>query len=642
MNNDSEKTSNIDLIIELSKQRDNIKSYLQSHIDTLIYFIRKNDPKEENLTALGFSLFYMASLSERENISYSQFKEIIDEFYPKLLEKSEKVHKGEKTTETDKLPNSYNTSIQLAGIFKACQYLKGSSTEAYGRINKIKKIESHLKRIANQLKKTGFISRLDSSETPSPYLTYWSLECLLLSNIEEETKKKILKKTKDWSLNSLYKLITYSFANIEYAVDSIEMCYLILILQRLLKAKRDESSNSLEIKNIIDHAVSLLFTKYFNLGCFTKSLPVFATKKGFSLICSTVEPLALLLVQADDWLNEHLKHLCQVFDFLKGSEISIKDDASDAEIKSWRSEWEHSSSKPTLFLTISAVVFLDALISSISRRMSDISCNEFTIKQIIKSEDNNIEERFNRYFTYDKIKERIEKICDTITKREPHTIIIRCHSSIIRDAFVDYLALKNRKYTELGIVHLDLGTLLAKGLNNLEIKVEKLFMYLLYIDRVLIYIDNIDLLNRDTEHKDPILQFFISSIYFHIKKLCQQSNCLIVIGEKIKTETSTKLVKERYAHSVETIAPLGKANAKSELKRICQTKNMNNEILEAIIKDEETRISEILESYFIPDIEFIANKLVELIEIHKLEEITERDEEICETVFQELMEYTNE
>jgi hypothetical protein len=623
--------SSLGSITRLSKLKDDVILYLESHLESLDFFMKRSVSTDEDLTALGFSLFYISSLSERYTAYNQKYEDIISTYYPKLLNKSKEVHEAEKVTKTGPLPNSYNTSIQLAGILKAHHYLfRNEKDNICNILSESNMIEEYVKKVSHQVEERGFVTRLEDDSTPSPYLTYWFLESLILLNAKENKASVILDKIKNWSLNSLYKLISCNFAKIEYAVDSIEMCYLILILQRLLKDEQSQTSRSLEIKNIIDHSITLLFSRYFQQGCFIKSQPVFATRKGFSLICSTVEPLALLLIQANDWVCEHEGYFCQVFDFLKKNEIDVTE---DGKIKSWRSEWEHASSKSTLFLTTAVITFLNAFIRSVSQKMLNISRSELVVRKLNRSDRFQADENFNSYFKYGDISVRLKNVCNKIANTDRHIVVIRCSSSIMRDTTVNFIA----KSTELEIVFLDLGILLAKGLSNLEAEIEPFFIYLTYMDRVLIYIDKMDVLEKKQGYEGSGLQVLISSIYFRIQELCKQSNCIIIIGEEGKTNSSTKLVQEGYTYSIESIAPLGKANAKKEFNDACKQQKISDKIPNAIFENEDVLVSDILAGCFIPDINLIADRLVELIDIYALEQ--KNDDEIYEVISRELMEY---
>lgn len=344
--------------------------------------VSTNGSHLHSATCTGFVLYYCSLILALPDEKYSSdveapIKSLFGECSSELIRKFLAEHtrtKGKRqirNTKTGPLPNNYNTPLQLLGILSSTttvepQYRKKFYKCVEGLINNVF--------IKDITKNKGYIDRIGTSEAPSPYLTYWVIQCIL--KYDEKRGVNLLKPVSEdilyWASNALSRNISYTYSGMSQHFDSIDVMYLILILLSLLDKDNlleSESSPVSTIRKQVSHALEIIFKKNFNNGCFTKSLPVFADKNNFSLSCPTVEPVALLLAQHPEYLYNYFDELSQIYDWINANKFK----STDGKVNLWRSEWEHSSTLPTSFMAISVYAYISAFLSFVDHLLIEKS-----------------------------------------------------------------------------------------------------------------------------------------------------------------------------------------------------------------------------------------------------------------------------
>lgn len=177
----------------LQKKNIEISKYVGTHFSensVLEYFF-----EGQTTTASGFSFFYFSNYLSHSRNKY--LETIIHKYFNKFITSSISDHQSKEVEHSKfgKYPNNYNSSIQLAGILKTISLNFINTNTDHNTIIMIEGFKDHIKNLESVINKNnGFIARIleeDGGEIPSPYLTYWALECLTLYDAENIEKKYI-------------------------------------------------------------------------------------------------------------------------------------------------------------------------------------------------------------------------------------------------------------------------------------------------------------------------------------------------------------------------------------------------------------------------------------------------------------------
>lgn len=470
-----------------------------THID---FSVLDNVPERFYSTSTGFSLYYLSNVllaTDEATIPSSivhNLQKVLEGYYPSLLKNFLTDHRNKKKTRTGALPNNYNTPLQLVGILSASYFTKKELTTEnkifiedlikgpYGFIRKIKEND-------------GFIERVGSEKIPSPYLTFWVVEVLRLYDELYEKKyiDKIYLDVSKWAVNCLSKVISNTYSGIIQSFDAIETSYLLLILLSLQKSKNAKKSDSDSIytaKKLIEHAIEVMFTKYFSKGCFTKSLPVFSDTTNFSFSCPTIEPISLLLAKHPEYFYNHCGRLSEIYDWLSESKFKFKNTWL------WRSEWEHSSSGPTSFMTVCVFTFLAAYQKYLDKLLSKGAENALGV--LPYCEDKEFEDI--KYPTgLDKIVNDfiIEPIQSGKKDLAHYSMILFGPPGTSKTTISKKIA-QDLKWPLLVI---NANNFLKSGIDKIDFEAERIFKLVSYLDNVVVLFDEVEelVLNRDADEK---------------------------------------------------------------------------------------------------------------------------------------------
>jgi hypothetical protein len=365
-------------INELSVKRERALSELKEYANFIDPFLEGKSGVKRNTqtskhkrfhtTSTAYVFYYIQSIID-SSIGLDLPKALVDDLKKKMNDYGDELIKSfmsaKGPTAIGPIPNNYNTPMQIAGILS---FIKGKAdkkrnTALIRYIDKLiigddKSQWSIVPAIKNN---NGYLSRIseEGGLIPSPYHTFWALEALQLFDkiASKDYTSEVQTIVSAWALDSLARSASLSSAGLSQSFDPIEVSYLLLILLSLSSSKSeslDEGGSFYKSKKLIDYCISVMFSKYFEKGCFTKSLPVFATSKNFSLTCPTVEPISILVIKHPEYFFDHIDSLASIVDWIRGNRVW----SGDGSAWSWRSEWEHSSSPPTSFMSTSVFAFL--------------------------------------------------------------------------------------------------------------------------------------------------------------------------------------------------------------------------------------------------------------------------------------------
>jgi len=197
------------------------------------------------------------------------------------------------------LPNSYDTSIQLAGLLRASRSLNVPPKN-------IAKVRKAVKDLASGLASQSFAVRIDSKDVASPYLTFWSRAVLKetteydhSANFPAAARDPLigdaLARTFDWAYHHCTEQLALLNGSEAYLHDTIDHLYSVFVL---LQESRTLTSPHLDV---CAQSLNAIIGKCMVDGLFAKSRSVFADRENnFSFQCSTAEALAVM-----SWLLPH-------------------------------------------------------------------------------------------------------------------------------------------------------------------------------------------------------------------------------------------------------------------------------------------------------------------------------------------------
>lgn len=383
-------------INRLFLKKEQLLSAVKDNISFLKPFVRvnsgiRNTPKDSvskfHSTSSAYTFYYLYSVFQAidpvdlPKDLRKQIEATFTSYGERLISTFRSQHGRRELTSVGKLPNNYNTPIQIAGILA---YLKLTNSSKKN-IRSIRTIEGLLNKknrnsssrgYIQSIKERGFLERIgtEKNPVPSPYHTFWAIESILLFDQVNSTRHfdEIFIPASEWALDALAKSISFSHSGLTQALDPIEASYLMLILFSLFNfgiTNLERRQSFYKVNKLIVHCLEAMFSKYFENGCFTKSLPVFASTKNFSLSCPTVEPISILVLKSPQHFFPYVDKLGEIFNWIIENEIKIKN--ANRYTSAWRSEWEHLSSPPTSFMTTSVMTFLIAYYSCIDKLLAD-------------------------------------------------------------------------------------------------------------------------------------------------------------------------------------------------------------------------------------------------------------------------------
>jgi hypothetical protein len=579
---------------ELFTKKEQVLTFLKENVDFLDPFICNNKgvtkipnfeikSEEYEATSTSFAFYYLTNILRLNNFAKlpstitKQLNVLIENHALNLQNTFLKDHKEQKTTQTGVLPNNYNTSIQLAGILSVALY------------NKDYDVDSETKNLFDELigeyfvpqieKNVGFIERIGSDTIPSPYLTFWALEAIILYDQLYKTSitEKIYDSVTKYAINGLSKAISYSYSGLKQSFDAIEVSYLLLILLALLKNENIDKTDSNSVysaKKIITHVLEMLLTKYFFNGTFTKSLPVFADANNFSLSCPTVEPISLLLVKHPESLIGNLNELSNIYEWILESKFK----SSPKMPWTWRSEWEHQSSKPTSFMAISVYSFVIGFEKFIDLYLSKHASEILGVQPYFHDkEQESIKypeglDEIVTHFIVRPIEEGKKDLAhySTILFGPPGTSKTTISKKIAQDLKWPFLVINANSF-------------LKSGIEKIDYEAERIFKLVSYLENVVVLFDEVEelVLSRESNAKEQIAdqrsRLLTTSMLPRINDLRSSCRVVFIFATNYINHIDNAISRTGRFDCVHCVMPPNAAERKNIMFSILKKNNINSE-----------------------------------------------------------------
>jgi ATPase family associated with various cellular activities (AAA) len=256
---------------------------------------------EGNPTAAAFSAYLMIRAGRLDDAfsadALANFRQALGHVYEIIAASRE----GAAETDTQALPNNYNTPILLAGALAAlnCGFSR--------REGIVPEAKPQLDFLISQIERTGgYLESLSSGDysepsgnlqhtgsAPSAYHTFWAAAALDEARrfrafaCCNQALERCLALIGRWAERAVSEMLAWHVAPVPSRFDVIDtICATSLVYQ--FSTHRDAQS-------LADRAVFTVFESYFMDGQLTKSRAILADRKNNrSIICSTYEALAYL------------------------------------------------------------------------------------------------------------------------------------------------------------------------------------------------------------------------------------------------------------------------------------------------------------------------------------------------------------
>jgi hypothetical protein len=543
----AEKQDELDLIFQEQREVDSSLRYdhniIRRFLNTNGEFIQRafgsaegDDATGENhATCTAFCLYYLtrADLIVPHEVS-SQFVVLTEEEARKIVHSlGEAIAKGHAAepdedgaarpgrellarTDTSTLPNQYNSSIQVVGYLRAARALKVVSPAGVGAA-----CESVVNFLVNLvLSNRGFVPRIEALRLPSPYLTFWAgavLEEWLASEDgvgsghgdSRNDIQRALNQIGKWSELSLAESLAFHHAGLTSKFDIIELAYSALAAVQF--------SRTLEARQMARYGISILFTNYFDDGCFNPSAPVLADQQNYSLLVPTAESLALLLTADLEVFLGLWRELFMTYLWLRRHRV---------EGEGWYSEHDVRYGKPTAFMTASSLVFL----SGLSRLLDEVLCQGAS--EALRVPPYSPDPSLAKIRYPAKLGTILEiSIIKPITERQ--------YSDLASYSMILYgppgtskttIARKLAQDLKWPLLVLNQSDFLKKGLDNIDAEADRIFRLAYYLKDVVILFDEVEELVEDRQSPDKLSRLLTTSMLPRIHTLRDRQRVVFIFA----------------------------------------------------------------------------------------------------------------
>lgn len=541
-------------------------------------------------TSTGFVLHYFSKILDLSSKSHlSQYKKpvknVFESFSKKLIKNFVSEHKKKGVTDTGSLPNNYNTPLQILGIFASKDYYKeiGKELKDEGSDKEISEII--LKNFVKDINaNNGFIDRIGSSKGPSAYLTYWVIESISRYEGGKKHLNSISRKIHQWASDSLSRSVSFKYSGVPQYFDAIEVMYLILIILSLRDKgylQKNESSSISNIEKLINHALEIVFKKYFNNGCFTKSLPVFADSNNVSVSCPTVEPTSLLLLQHPELLFDYFDELSQIYDWITDSKFRIPKYKTWV----WRSEWEHPSTSPTSFMAVSVYSFivafhnyLDELLCSKAKEELGVlpySYSEYIAKDIRYPGDFKTVVKENVVNPIVNFKNKDLAALSIILYGPPGTAKTSVTKKIAQDLKWPLLVINT-------------NTFLKSGIEKIDFEAGRIFTLVSYLKDVVVFFDEVEELVLDRNPtgvtSDQRSRLLTTSMLPRINDLRSINRIVFIFATNYLDHIDAAIVRTGRFDCVQCILPPNRTDRRRMLEKIVEKIEKGTKVEKELLK----------------------------------------------------------
>lgn len=543
------------------------------------------DKQKFHSTSTGFAFYYFSKILALppENFSATNKEPIValyERFGLKLNSSFYNDHTTkDKKSQTGTLPNNYNSPLQILGVLSNRDYFIDMKKDK----NHDKYIEKLIRGFVDNIR-NGFIDRIGTSKVPSPYLTYWVVECI--AEFDRVKQKKYLntevaQSIFNWASDSLARSVSLTYSGVIQYFDAIEVMYLILILLSLLDKEnllKNEKSPVSNVRKLIAHSLDIVFKKYFNNGCFTKSLPVFADTNNFSLSCPTVEPISLLLIQHPEYLINHFDEMSQVYDWVYENKFKGSRNSSWL----WRSEWEHPSSSPTSFMAVSVYTFLNAFHNYIDLLLAEKAAVELGVLRYSMDKSLNTYKYPGDLGTI--VKDNIIKPVNNNNKEFAALSIVFYGPPGTSKTTISMKIAQDLKWPLLVI---NTNTFLKSGIEKIDFEAERIFRLVSYLKNTVVLFDEVEELVLDRNPvevpSDQRSRLLTTSMLPRINDLRKTNRIVFIFATNYLNHIDAAIVRTGRFDCVQCILPPDKKERKIILKAIIEKFNVETAIKDHIL-----------------------------------------------------------
>jgi len=557
-------------------------------------------------TSTAFAFYHISNILKLPQLTtiypnVSGLKDLMKTFARKQITYFNKEHSVNDKTQIGKLPNNYNTPIQMLGVISSWDHLEDKDLPKKKLF--IKLTEKLIKdNFISELKENkGFIGRIGATKVPSPYLTFWVLEAIIAFqklSADKSINPKSLKSSFDldelssiimnWASDTLSKSISYTYSGLTQSFDAIESSYLILILLSIIDNKegiKSESTSTNNIKKLISHTLEIIFSKYFNNGCFVKSLPVFSNQANFILSCSTVEPISIMLIKYYEFLTKHSDKLSSIFTWIDDNKYidSKVSKIDDKEIFLWRTEWEHPSSDPTPFMAFSVFTFLVAynefLDYLLSKNASDVlGVTPYSLDNRIIS------------IKYPSDVENIVKTNIVLPIRENKRNIAALSIILFGPPGTSKTTISKKIAQDLKwpLLIINTNSFLKSGIEKIDSEAERIFDLVSHLRNVVVLFDEVEelVLNRDNSSiiSDQRSRLLTTSMLPRINDLRRTNRIVFIFATNYIDHMDPAIIRTGRFDCVQCILPPTSEERKFAIKSILEDYEKSGIVIEKTLK----------------------------------------------------------
>jgi hypothetical protein len=349
---------NDEVVAAFKNSRRLLRDYIDSHkmISRLPPAKRDRSDHSPNATCTAFALYYIgiSGLLTRQAAKRRVFRpanevDAIAGLASELAKVAAVTNKSRQkrrtararraTTRVAEVPNPYNTPIQLAGFLTAAGLtnwvLRPQDKDA------CKLAARYINSLV--LRTGGWVSRLEV-DAPSAYLTFWcgiALDQAARLNLVRSAKT--LHMIAKFGEREVTNALAYHHAGFRSRVDVVESIYAALCASAF--------GPSADMSHLCEQLFTLLFTEYFDNGCFSPSGPVLADRHNYSLQCSTAEAASLMVNVAPHLLYNNWRPLSAVLMWL----------IEHRRAYGWSPEHEGRHSPENAFMTSASLAFMNGM-----------------------------------------------------------------------------------------------------------------------------------------------------------------------------------------------------------------------------------------------------------------------------------------
>ncbi|MBI1308951.1 MAG: AAA family ATPase [Proteobacteria bacterium] len=267
-----------------------------------------------NPTAAAFSIYLLTKAGQADEelgrLGPKASQRILEEVRTSLISSPSTIKSAlERTndseapkTDTQQLPNNYNTPILLAGVLAAVN--SGAQLDA----DLLKGCGRQLDWLMDQIKRNiGYLQSLSSADyglnnnphrpvrhLPSAAHTFWAAaaltEALTIPGLGEErivNAQSAISEIGAWAERATSEMLAWHLAGVQSRFDVVDTICAAALIYRCSVGR--------DARKLADKAVAIVFEEYFEDGQITKSRPIVADRvHNRSIFCSTYEALSYL------------------------------------------------------------------------------------------------------------------------------------------------------------------------------------------------------------------------------------------------------------------------------------------------------------------------------------------------------------